>query len=989
MKLLTFIFLVFFLSCSAQPKPTKISTIDPNIAVATGEGLVKASSTAIYFSFTTTSTAPRTSAGVYDGEKLIRTLWSNVTFTAGKHDGYWDGKNDLQQFVANGKYQVKVLKSGIEWDWRGTFFNSSDSTTGATKWHGNPLIGIQFMGNKAFALPYYLEGNFQLFTFEANHPNQKQTHGGLIHQSTFRSCTDGKYVYALSSSDYDTYFVYAFDNNGNEVNFANGSKYDSHNSVIASFKTNRDSLIAGVAVQKHSNYLFTSTPKLNRISVFNKTTGKFIRNNKVTDAGLMVCDGNNKLWVIANDVPTQFLVNTDGSLTATGITLKGISNIQQLDISPDNSTISLIDGDWDVQQIKSYDNNTGAPTWILGQLGGYRKTAIVANDRFCFTAMPKDAAELSFINYATDGSFWVGDKGNFRYLHFDRNRKYINQFAFLPMIYNTYVDVNSPTHIYAEYIRATVDYNLPNPQKSWVLDRNYTGKIPYTIEENGNFYNVLTLKNGKTYAGMRDNNARGKDPYHIQIFELTDFGVRNTGAKYDWQAQLSNEGDIFHRTTGGPRTPVNYTKIPLTGFDVHNNPVYGFGTIYATIPIYKDSLPMGGNYTARLNNGDLVLFNPSTNDGFHLGILPRNASTFRALFSPSTGTVSQAEYPLDGYFGNGNGTNNPGGQQNAIDSFIIWNHHGEFWNRSGQTSMWQMLDKNGLNIGVWGTVQDINHRLGECVAWNSGNAIHNQIVKIGTDYFVCWDDESRHGGVHVAKIKYMNTLAYEVVNVSKTTNPTLFFSYKDLMDGLPYQKYIGETSGNWTMSDKTDGDWNAMTGFTTYQPNRKNDIRAFFSLPSGKNRTLTCNLGKNNLESWKLTGSLNFLDGIANGQFTPVALCYVNILDANNKILAQVAVNNTTPNHEYGGPHALQLNNKTVYNDPGEPWNTFRKPIYFELSSNGRTLSMNCMGNIVTTDILEKAGNIRMPKSLQIQFYGGPYARVIDLQELKFWNSAK
>jgi hypothetical protein len=385
-------------------------------------------------------------------------------------------------------------------------------------------------------------------------------------------------------------------------------------------------------------------------------------------------------------------------------------------------------------------------------------------------------------------------------------------------------------------------------------------------------------------------------------------------------------------------------------------------------------------------NGDMLLFNGGKNNGFHMGILPKKSTAFRALFLPSTGTSSNAEYPMHGYFGNGNSTNYPGGQQNVIDSFIIWNHHGEFWNNSGQTSMWQMLDKNGLNIGVWGTLQDISHPQGECAAWNSGNAIHSQIVKIGADYFVCWDDESRHGGVHVAKIKYMNTLKYETVNVEKNTDPKLTFSYTDLMQGVPFQSGFAEKAGLWTLSKTSDANWNVATGYCTYVPSLPGDIKVSFGLPTGTDRTLTCNLGTNNLSSWKLTGSISFLDGIANGQFNPVALCYVNILDANNKVLAQIAVNNITPNHDYGGPHQLQLNNKTIDTDPIEPWNKYKQPNYFELMASGSKLTIDCLGNKVSTDILDKSGNIKTPKYLQVQFYGGPYGRVIDLQALKFWK---
>ena len=78
-----------------------------------------------------------TSAGVYRGETLVRTLWSNKRKEKGTHTIKWDGLNDEGQKVGSGKYDIKVLSNNVDYKWEGAKIgNTSRKLTGANRYHG-------------------------------------------------------------------------------------------------------------------------------------------------------------------------------------------------------------------------------------------------------------------------------------------------------------------------------------------------------------------------------------------------------------------------------------------------------------------------------------------------------------------------------------------------------------------------------------------------------------------------------------------------------------------------------------------------------------------------------------------------------------------------------------------------------------------------------------------------------------------------------------
>ena len=101
-------------------------------------------------------------------------------------------------------------------------------------------------------------------------------------------------------------------------------------------------------------------------------------------------------------------------------------------VNPTNANIILVaDGanGGGSQQVKAF-NSAGNSLWTYGQAGGYAtSSSAVATNKFWFNDGENDE---TFFCFAPDGSFWVGDGGNNRCLHFSAKANYIEQIMYQP-----------------------------------------------------------------------------------------------------------------------------------------------------------------------------------------------------------------------------------------------------------------------------------------------------------------------------------------------------------------------------------------------------------------------------------------------------------------------------------------------------------------------------------------------------------------------------
>ncbi|UFH55522.1 FlgD immunoglobulin-like domain containing protein [Spirosoma sp. KNUC1025] len=442
------------------------------------------------FSFTLQTDA-RTSAGVYtkDGV-LIRTLWSGVSYKAGTYAMSWDGKDDYGHLYADGSYDVKVVSNNITATWDGVIGNSSGQLTGPSVHRGWETIRtMTATGNTLYYAKGYSEGSPSQTKFSSVTPQAKTsllTSSGTG-QATLFSATDGVNVYWAGYDAFaavaDSWFVFATKvADDSEYVFPKGAPYQvtrgyKYKSSIAAVE---DVAVTGLAVQKGGNYLFIAYQDVNAILAFNKTTGEYIKTIELgAPVGNICVDKNDNLWVVLGSNKVQkYTAKADGSLLATTLSITGLSSPQALAVSPDGTTLLVADAA-DSQQLKAFSTTTAAPSWTYGRKGGYATDATVTNDKFYF--LMGDTGRNAYLTYQADGSFWVGDSGNFRALHFSASRSLLDCVMYVPTCYSSSVDGTNPSRVFAGFLEFAVDYSkslgAPTAPGNW----SKTGEPLYRI----------------------------------------------------------------------------------------------------------------------------------------------------------------------------------------------------------------------------------------------------------------------------------------------------------------------------------------------------------------------------------------------------------------------------------------------------------------------------------------------------------------------------
>ena len=67
----------------------------------------------------------------------------------------------------------------------------------------------------------------------------------------------------------------------------------------------------------------------------------------------------------------------------------------------------------------------------------------------------------AFVAFAPNGSFWLGDVGNNRYLHFSAGNTPVitERFAYIPCSYSTKICRGDPTRILSNCLEFQIDYS--------------------------------------------------------------------------------------------------------------------------------------------------------------------------------------------------------------------------------------------------------------------------------------------------------------------------------------------------------------------------------------------------------------------------------------------------------------------------------------------------------------------------------------------------
>ncbi|UFH53111.1 FlgD immunoglobulin-like domain containing protein [Spirosoma sp. KNUC1025] len=651
-----------------------------------------AAESGVPFTFTLSADA-KTSAGVYtkDGV-LIRTLWSGVSYKAGTYAMRWDGKDDDGHLYADGNYDIRLLTNNVTTAWEGVIGNSSTQFTGTSVHRGWETIRtMTASGNTLYYAKGYSEGSPSQTKVNTATPQAKTSllPSSGTGQATLFSASDGQRVYWAGYDAFaavaDSWFVFATNvSDDAEYVFPKGAPYQvtrgyKYKSAIAAVE---DVAVSGLAVQKSGNYLFIAYKYVNAILAFNKTTGEYVKTISLTNSpGKLCVDKDDNLWVVLGSNKVQkYTAKADGSLLATTLSITGLSSPQALAVSPDGTTLLVADAA-DSQQLKAFSTTTAAPSWTYGKKGGYATDATVTNDKFYFQV--EDSGRNAYLTYQADGSFWVGDSGNFRALHFSASRSLLDCVMYVPTCYSSSVDGTNPSRVFAGFLEFAVDYSKPlgANNSSWKLVKNWSINVPSNyLNQFSILKGVATLSNGRTYATL--NNATTSA---VELVELVNNGLlRLTGVVVSPKAegattQLYPDGSLRRTYRVAVGQAQKFTRKPLTGFDGANNPLWGSETTLATTPLTSSDDPLYYGSQLKLRAGEVtasgvvVAFDGSkASTKYHLGGIRLSDNKWLWRTAVNTHWAYTGAYPADGSYDVGNGVNTTGIAQQVNGRVILW-----------------------------------------------------------------------------------------------------------------------------------------------------------------------------------------------------------------------------------------------------------------------------------------------------------------------------
>ncbi len=957
------------------------------------------------------STASRTSAGVYQGSTLIRTLWNGEQRAAGTYSvsDVWDGKDDAGNLVADGNYQIKVLSNNVTYEWEGVVGNTSSAKSGSTVHHSSEgmVYGMVITGSYAYYANGYHERSPTYFKFDISNPQARLLIDPETTAKAMHAATDGTNVYwAAEGVNLECYIFATRVSNDSYVTFPNGVSRPSflgrtYSSVVGVTQMNTRTGLAGLAVQKNGNYLFLSDSDHNQLKVLHKTTGALVQTLPYTNPGKLAVDGSDNLWMITGTSCKRYTVNSNGTLSSPSLTLSALVAPLAVAVAP-GGNVAVADGGTS-QQVKIY-NSSGSLVSTLGQAGGYANGPDVTTDKLYFANTkrppggqynPDEMAPFTFITYAPDGSFWVGDTGNNRMMHYNAGNAFIETIMNLGYFYNAFADANNPTRVFANYLEFKVDYSkplLPN-NGSWTLAKNWAyGVRPSTDDLFARFSFVSTLSNNRTYAFMR--RADGK----YELIELTTTGVRYTGVtSANLLCALQKNGDIYYLENPNVGQQTTWKKQALTGFDGSGNPQYSAVTTVSIVPAITGKDPVSENIYNGLVTSSGAIISFSTDDydtgvrgnGYHVGLVKNNQ--WVAKFAPATKRSYEGSFPDNGDFDIGNTTQYTATHASSIDHNIFWGYNGEFW-KQAQTNKWNHFYDNGLFVGQFGITRP--ETAGDAPAMMAGNAKNFSVVQVGSDYYLYHCDESFHGGIHRWKVSNLGSIQEQSIDITKSGTPAVPpVDYIDLMTNIPATSNgsIASGTGRWTYNPSTYNNayadrWEVKAGLTTYKPTDRS-VR-FASYPAGSRLTRTgqCDLAvtpgvANNLSRWTITGKIGYPESDERDYN------YLDVLDNAGRVIVRIS----RPMLSYP-TMAVRVNNASlVQGDFNVLTNSVTGRLQsFSIAASGSNITVTYAGYApITTTIFEAGAVLSSPKTLRVQMYSSDNkSHATDLANLRLYNTA-
>ncbi len=787
----------------------------------------------VYFDFKLAEKSA-TSAGVFSEEgKLIKTLWSNVTYEAGDYQESWDGTDDGGNMAPSGNYTVNVTSNNVSYEVLGIMGNNSDSTSRDTIMGGYGFINDMAFWEDAGRMYYtkgYSEGTYANQWFNTSNPHQKAGVIGVGNESVIyrnssnKVATDGTYVYFASDepdnkanvldntiAGNNVAFIYAHKcSDDSRVNFEHGQNIcsplfgsavkNAYNAINIKFTgdPNVKNAISGLEVQKSGKFLFASYTNQNAVYVINKTTGETVEEHSFTRPRGIALDQNEKLWITSGEEGARkverYSVKYDGSLTSDGAINHDFDDPVSLGVSPDGAYIVVVDGG-DTNKLFVFDGQTLEFKYSYGTGESYLADPEVKEDKLLFkTAFRNnlsDIRDISFVEFEDNNTFWFADSGNnraYKMVLGTASMRISDKITYMQSSYSCNVNLTDNTRVFSGGFEFEVNYDTISSESLGTYKYNY---MPQLFGENinnidGVFKNAATFPDGNVYAIMKKGD--NSDSY---LWKL------------DQKGQLSNTGILMGANTKNIEKDLSITELvdgsdfvvktyPFEGV-ANGLPTWGEGTELCCIPSSVGG-PKTGKWARwsieKTDSGILAVQQPYSASGinasgegvpeegmFSLGgidIQNGNTTEWKWLAAPVTNLSRKGDFPTDGYLELGRNVWYTTSKTHTLGNNIIYQYYGEGY---GRVNKFTHFTDKGLLVGVYGLY--INELSGNNKVIPGNGFSWNLIADpTNTDNaYIFQNDESWGGGVHISKISGLNTIFEQEIDVKLYNYLTSGFAY--------------------------------------------------------------------------------------------------------------------------------------------------------------------------------------------------------------------
>lgn len=612
---------------------------------------------------------------------------------------------------------------------------------------------------------------------------------------------------------------------------------------------------------------------------------------------------------------------------------------------------------------------------------------------------------MAMLEHQADGKLWVTDAGNRRVMRFSISGTaftYDTEIAWLGTNYSAVMNLKDARQILLDWLEFEVDYTKdPTDPGWWTLVRNWHWNVPQKYNSGQLRHSRFsTLPNGRRYVQSRNLVEGG-----IELAELSPTGVRYTGATaLLGPTGMAPDGDF--RTVNSPNagSPIVFKKRTLTGFNGSNNPIHAAEETVLTTP------PVGANDTTPRSvtvdvatwevtpGGVIPVWDPRYQfKGWHLSGVDSVTGEYRWKAMPTTPTNFATGFPVwpgDGFF-SGTSVSSAGNQIYQSGEHILAGYHGEGASGYAQVNKWFHFLDCGLMVQNFGPILEGDGRQQIGMA---GNAVRGGVTLMGDDLYLCHNDESYSGGIHVWKASGLDSLAFYEHNftwdaASYTPVPP---DQNNLLEGLPFNSSLTSGTAGWTRYPLTDDltssgvgpYWRVATNFVEYDRFRTPDLQAQHLVATDEGyivRALPSGLGA----QWTLSALVRLNRGdTGTSVATPWGYCYTEVLDASDRVIARWKAHDHPPSSLWG-----------IYGN-GQAIATFASLALLDAAINTThvrlTIRTDASGNVlfkfgdydeITTTPLNPSADWSAPAKFRVIFdiptVGGGYSRRINFKELR------